>query len=585
MSQKKKKAKAETINSGYTKLNLSLAASVFFIAISSIFPLYFSRTGYMTITQDKTIFFLFLTFFSAGAIIIALFITADRKRPFYYISRNLLNERPITIAEWSLLAFLLLTFASAIASPWQDFVWNGFTFDNRQGRWEGFWAFLGYCLTFFIIARFYKPDRKHFIVFACSAILLSLYGIMQYINFDILERTGYLLVIAPQPGPVTMPFRTTLGNINVVSAYCSLVIVLFAALFAGENSKWNLFYLAASAFAFAMLTITRGYAGQVGVLGAMVLLIPYWVSDRKRLGRILIVLSSWSAVFAINRIYFLLALRLPEINQPFSPNDRIFLQQLSPSFPVLFVVIALVLLAAGLCLLLVFEKQKWQWQWPERPMKIAGLVMLGVMIVGGLLFVEIEGARRADQPGNIIWQAREMLRGRLDDDFGSARGWVWKNGFSVIRNNPWLGTGPDTFFFALGGTQMISLSDVIQSGVPRQMNALDGLHVDAIQSVHMFFDKAHNMFLQIAVCQGIPALLAFLIFLGALFIPAIKKAFNQPVLLAFAAGSLSYLIQSFFQIDTPIDRPLIYLALGVMAAELCRKKDQKADVSGSKETV
>jgi len=584
---KSEKAKSEAINRGgneeYTRLNFGILSAVFFIVISSIFPLYITRTGYLSITKEKTDFFLFITFLTTLGIIISLIITANRERPINYIVKNLLNKRPITISELALLAFLLLTLASAIASPWNDFVWSGFTHNGIHGRWEGFWAFLAYGLAFFIITRFYEPNRRHFIIFACSAILLSLYAVMQYLDFDVLERTGFLLV-PQQQAQLVAAFRTTLGNINIVSAYASLAIILFAALFTGENSRWGIFYLVASALAFAMLMITRGYAGQVGVLGAMVLLVPYWLSDRKRLGRILVVLSSWCVVHVINQLYLSVLQNRPEIDQPANAADRAFLNAFAPFHPVLFVVLAVVLLAAGLGLLLALKKLKW----PERTMKIAGLAALGAAVVGGLLFVQIAGARWENQPGNIVWQAREILHGRMDDHFGSARGWVWRNGLAVIRNNPWLGTGPDTFFFALGGVQTVSLADAKQQ--PQMMLGLGGLHWDSMQSVGMWFDKAHNTFLQIAVCKGIPALLAFLIFLGALFIPAIKKAFNQPVLFAFGAGALSFFIQSFFQIDTPIDRPLIYIVLGVMAVELSRTKDQSVkdngvDVSGVKETV
>jgi O-antigen ligase len=343
------------------------------------------------------------------------------------------------------------------------------------------------------------------------------------------------------------------------------VIVLFAALFAGGNTlKYSAFYVTASLMAFAVLTITRGDAGKVGVLGAMVLLIPYWFSNRERLGRILVVLAAWCFVHVINQSYLAFLKRGPIINQPPFAADQAFLAEFTPFYTVPFLLLGLVLLSAGLCLILLLKK------WPERPMKIAGFVFLGAVIIGSLLFVEIAGARRAHQPHNIIWQAREMLHGRLADDFGSARGWVWKNGFSVIRNNPWLGTGPDTFFFALGGGQTESVR--VARASPRYILARGGLHHDSVAKVNMYFDKAHNTFLQIAVCMGLPALLAYLIFLGALFLPAIKKAFNRPILFAFSAGALSYLIQCFFQVDTPIDRPLLYIALGVMAVELWREK-------------
>jgi hypothetical protein len=67
--------------------------------------------------------------------------------------------------------------------------------------------------------------------------------------------------------------------------------------------------------------------------------------------------------------------------------------------------------------------------------------------------------------------------------------------------------------------------------------------------------------------------------LGALFWQSLKRAYSRPLLLAFAAASLAYLIQSFFQVDTPIDRPLLWVFLGVMAGEIWRGRIGMGDYS------
>jgi len=175
-------------------------------------------------------------------------------------------------------------------------------------------------------------------------------------------------------------------------------------------------------------------------------------------------------------------------------------------------------------------------------MKIAGTAFLAVPLISGLLFVEIKGRRREGQPDNIICQAREIIRGRMEDDFGSGRGIILKQGMSVVWNNPVLGTGPYTFFFTLSGRQIESAEQIPSDPFPNII-AIEGFHLEN----HIIYGKAHNMFLEIAVCMGIPALLSFLVFLGGLFRLALKKAFDHPILLAFAASALCYVIQSFFR--------------------------------------
>ena len=558
------------------QLDLGILSSVFFVVVTSIIPLCISRMGYFFITKERADFFVFFTLGSVILPIIALLITAQRFRPVDYLM-SYLRTKPLSIPEWALLAFILLALLSSIFSPWQDFVWSGFTTNGTQGRWEGFRSFLSYGLAFFLIARFYRPQQRHFLIFSASVILISLYGVLQFLGFDILVISSYVPKIV-QYMPLTRMFRTTLGNTNVVSAYCSLVIVLFAALYStSDNSKRNYLYLAASVLSFALLLICKGKAGYVGVLVTMVLLIPYWLSDRQRLGKIFIVLSIWCVAHSAIQFYLSFIKQRSALRPLRYEADQTFLNAFVPFHPVPFIVLAAVLLIAGLCLLFLLKK------WPQRFLKIAGVAFLGLSLAGGLLFVEIAGARRGNQPQGIVWEAREILHGRLGDSLGTYRGWIWKAGLSVIKKHPFLGTGPDTYFFALGGRQTARILDA--KFTPQSLIALDGMQQEAMKVMNQWIDKAHNTYLQIAVCMGLPALFAYLIFLGALFLPSIKRAFKEPLLFAFGAGAFCYLVQCFFQVDTPIDRPLLYIVLGVMAVELSQKKVASENVPEVKETA
>ena len=160
----------------------------------------------------------------------------------------------------------------------------------------------------------------------------------------------------------------------------------------------------------------------------------------------------------------------------------------------------------------------------------------------------------------------------MDESYAEAwRGWIWRNGISVIIENPLLGTGPDTFFFTLGGRQ-IPRDELNSEALLPEIIDLYGLQLEYFELTGSMADKAHNTFLQIAVCMGLPALLAFLIYLGGLIGMSVKNAFDRPLLLAFSTAAICFLIQSFFQIDTPIDRSLLYVVLGVMSGEIGREK-------------
>ncbi len=534
----------------YSRLTFDALSAIFFIFIMAIFPLYITRTNYMMITKQKTDFFIILTAVTTVAALAAVFLILGFRRLKNYNIENEPNRR-ISVSEWALIAFMLLTLASAVFSPWQNIVWNGYTQNGITGRWEGFWVFLCYAITFVIIARYYKPRKFHFIIVAVSVILLSFYGVLQFVGLDILELTGFFIPIEGLPPyePLTRSFRATIGNINIVSAYCSLTAVLFAFIFSSERedhfTKSSILYIAASILSFALLLISQGESAKIGVFGVFVLLIPFWVSDRRRLGRTLVLLSGWIAVYISYKGYFYFAENRAALERGVeTSNTPAFLSTWEPVNYIPFIILFVITLVSGLFILKAVKK------WPEKPTKIAGFSLLAAVIVVGLLFVEFVGPRWENQPGNIVWQAREILHGRVEDTFGSNRGWVWKRGLSVIPDNPLLGTGPDTFYYALGNE----------------------LQAESVALMGVTFDKAHNSFLQIAVCLGLPALAAYLIFLGGLIVPSLKKMSDRPVMLAFCAASISFIIQSFFEVDTPIDRPLLWAVMGVIAGELWREK-------------
>ena len=531
--------------------------SVFFITIAAVYPVFVGPNGYFNLTYEKTFFFWISTAIAAFALIFMLICVKGS----FIVDRYYTDDEParkVTVAEWALLGFIAWTFISAFIAHWLDPVWlnlrgervhaSNIVWFGEEGRYEGFISFLAYAVCFMIISRFYKPRRLHLLLVAGGAVIVSLIGVLQFLDLDIFGLFPFYhesLVDAagnPTMGPLSAFFRTTMGNVNIVSAYVSFAIMLFAALFTVAKSKWQYLYLGAGALSFA-LSLTTGHSGDahaVAVLGSMILLIPYWISRRERLGRILIVLSTWLTVYTGHNAYMSAMRRQYEAGRYFASADAGLLNAHTPVNAALFLCLAAVLAGAGLALVLLLKK------WPDRVMRIVGIVILPVMFVGGLVGLEIVGSRISDQPNNIIWQAREMMHGRFVDEFGSARVWIWRNAIEVLPENPIFGTGPDTFYHALG--------------IERQ--------TEAATRYNVVFDKAHNMFIQIAVCMGIPALIAFLIFLGGVFVPSVKRAFERPVLFAFGAAALGYLIQSFFMVEVPITTPLLWISLGVMAGEV-----------------
>jgi O-antigen ligase len=162
-----------------------------------------------------------------------------------------------------------------------------------------------------------------------------------------------------------------------------------------------------------------------------------------------------------------------------------------------------------------------------------------LLAAGGVAGIEIIGR---DLPrANIIHQAREILHGTLEDEFGSYRGFTWKRAVARVPYQPLLGSGADTFYYTFG-----------------QIN-----QQESRETVQVVFDKAHNDFIQVLMCFGIPGLLAYLLAAGGVVALSLKKAFNDSFLLAALGGALAYIITGFFGIDTVIITPIYWLMLGI----------------------
>jgi hypothetical protein len=236
-------------------------AAIFFVVITAVYPLFITYfkdddgtvLTYFNITYQKTLFFSVATAIAASAVLLMLIFI---KKSFIVKDYHIENEpvRKLSVPEWSLLAFILLAFISALAGSLnknpmskifavegavKDIVWFGVA-----GRYEGFISYLFYVLTFFIIARFYKPKETHFLVLAGSAIIVSLYGTLQFFGIDLLGLfpfDGFLNEHGVSSyGPISAYFKTTLGNINIVSAYSTFAVILFAALFAVSSKPKNI---------------------------------------------------------------------------------------------------------------------------------------------------------------------------------------------------------------------------------------------------------------------------------------------------------------------------------------------------------
>lgn len=140
------------------------------------------------------------------------------------------------------------------------------------------------------------------------------------------------------------------------------------------------------------------------------------------------------------------------------------------------------------------------------------------------------------------------------EKLGSARGYIWSRSIPLLKDNLILGKGPDTFVFEF------------------PQNDLIGKYY-AYDTPNMTVDKPHNLYLQIALNNGLIALIAFLgvmliYIIDSLKLYALKKEYETSELFgaAISLGVIGYLVAGLFNDSLISVAPIFWILLGVGVA-------------------
>ncbi len=167
------------------------------------------------------------------------------------------------------------------------------------------------------------------------------------------------------------------------------------------------------------------------------------------------------------------------------------------------------------------------------------LALLAVLGAAGVLLLVYLLPMAA---GGGIWELHELLHGRGQDSFGSERLGVWRMTLEMCREHPWLGTGPDTFYYAFA-------AHLRETG----------------QQLTQRFDNPHNLYLAIAVGSGWPALALFVAVCAASLGRGLRAMRREPFALGWVLAAAAYLAQGIFTFSICLVTPMFYAVLGLCA--------------------
>jgi len=157
---------------------------------------------------------------------------------------------------------------------------------------------------------------------------------------------------------------------------------------------------------------------------------------------------------------------------------------------------------------------------------------------------------------NLIQDISNIAQGNISLEMGTARIKIWSMVFDVIKSRPLLGTGPEA----------------LPMGLAKHSPEM---FFKWIKESNTFVDKAHNDYLQIAACTGIPSLVLYLAFLFLALKNNIKNMFKNKLCFIFFGTIIAYLVQAFFNISVISVAPIFWFILGISQNEDVKNKLEK----------
>lgn len=150
------------------------------------------------------------------------------------------------------------------------------------------------------------------------------------------------------------------------------------------------------------------------------------------------------------------------------------------------------------------------------------------------------------------------------EKLASSRGYIWGRSIPLLKNTLILGTGPDTFSFDFPQNDKLGI-------------------LYAYGTTNMIISKAHNLFLQIGINNGVIALLGFLgiiilYLIDSFKLYVLKNKYNEKQIMGtiLCLSIIGYLVTGIFNDSVICVAPIFWIMIGVgFAVNFINKKEQK----------
>jgi len=471
---------------------------VFAVYLLALQPMLWDKNRYSAITEFKfKAFWIPTVVYLAVCLDVLIYSLFDKDKTF--INRQKEQKTEISIPQIFAFIFAVWNVLSALKSNYGSHTWIG------MGRFEGVFSALLYVSIFFLFSFWAEYSQYYLKGTTVFCLVFSFISILQLFYDGIIHPEGYNFW--------SVWFMGTLGNVDCVGGVTAMVVPLLVCKYVlTEDKVWNYIALACIFTMSFLFVIANVDSGKIGLMVAFAVAFPFLFDERKNTVKTLEALAVF--VFAIFCVKFF---RLSDKKFHFAFGKKQFVLLFGSA------------LLYGLSWVLKLSKFSLHLS-KETARKIALIILISVIVIVFLFVFFYKGNIK------LIKEASEMLHGRLSDEAGSMRGYIWKTSWWLAKQVPVFGTGPGTF---------------VATYYP----------YDILETTT---DYAHNDFLQIAVCIGIVGLVVYCAFIVSLAVRAFMRAYTCPLIVIFGSACAGYLAHSFFSFSIAIVTPMFWALAGIL---------------------
>lgn len=484
---------------------------IYLVSMFWVFP-YIMPEGYLKLSQYRGMAFVWMSFIYIGLMIIAYVIES-------LCTKKGINIRKISGFDKILLLLIASIVFSAIISSYQDIVWGG-KLTRRTGTFF-MAASLGIC-----IAIEKGGDYKRYIldILLASSIVMSIWNFIDFIGldpFDLYKKISGRRI-----------YVSSMGNVLFFSGFFLMITALSMVLYNYEkNKKKKVFYLIAMISSFwAVLTAYSDSA--IFALAILFMVMAIFMVDsleglKKYLWLVLLLLLTGKSIHIVQMFSW-------EESSSLDSLANIIVNS-SLSYVMTVVLLIVVLLMNRI------DKKKASVKWVNAR-KYITIAVVGIAVAGIIIFEYLSTFGRGIDLGNF----ENVLR--FSDEWGTGRGIVWKKTVETYIKAPFINK---LFGFGADSTRYV-FETYYGEGVVVDLTGL-------------YFDNAHNEYLQYLLTFGIVGAGLYITFLVMLLRKLIKcfvRDDNSDVL-AVAMAVMVYMIQAVINLNQTISTPFFFLLCAI----------------------